>query len=74
MENPYNMIKENFENIVKEQSNLKNLPNSKLIEFMDDLSSDFEITKQNIINLTIYLDTVEELYNNTLKEYQTRTK
>ena len=68
------MIKENFENIVKEQSNLKNLPNSKLIEFMDDLSSDFEITKQNIINLTIYLDTVEELYNNTLKEYQTRTK
>lgn len=74
LENPYNMIKENFENIVKEQSNLKNLPNSKLIEFMDDLSSDFEITKQNIINLTIYLDTVEELYNNTLKEYQTRTK
>ena len=68
------MIKENFENIVKEQSNLKNLPNSKLIEFMDDLSSGFEITKQNIINLTIYLDTVEELYNNTLKEYQTRTK
>ena len=68
------MIKENFENIVKEQSNLKNLPNSKLIDFMEDLSSDFEITKQNIINLTIYLDTVEELYNNTLKEYQTRTK
>jgi len=74
LENPYNMIKENFEKIVKEQTNLKNLPNSKLIEFMDDLSSDFEITKQNIINLTIYLDKVEELYNNTLKEYQTRTK
>lgn len=68
------MIKENFENIVKEQPNLKNLPNSKLIEFMDDLSSDFETTKQNIINLTIYLDKVEELYNNTLKEYQTRTR
>ena len=74
LENPYNMIKENFENIVKEQTNLKNLPNSKLIEFMDDLSSDFETTKQNIINLTIYLDKVEELYNNTLKEYQTRTR
>ena len=74
LENPYNMIKENFENIVKEQPNLKNLPNSKLIEFMDDLSSDFETTKQNIINLTIYLDKVEELYNNTLKEYQTRTR
>jgi hypothetical protein len=39
---------------------------------MDKLSVEFEITKQNIINTTIYLDKLEELYNNTLKEYQTR--
>jgi hypothetical protein len=66
------MKKEEFENIVKEQSDLKNLPNSKLIEFMDKLSSDFDETKNNIIGLTVYLDKVEELYNSTLNEYQSR--
>ena len=73
-ENLCNMKKEEFENIIKEQSNLKNLPNQKLVEFMDLLSSDFEGTKQSIINSTLYLDKVEELYNNTLKVYQERTK
>jgi hypothetical protein len=68
------MKKEEFENIIKEQSNLKNLPNQKLVEFMDLLSSDFEGTKQNIIDSTLYLDKVEELYNNTLKVYQERKK
>lgn len=66
------MKKEEFENIIKEQSNLKNLPNQKLVEFMDLLSSDFESTKENIINSTRYLDKVEELYNHTLKVYQER--
>lgn len=66
------MNKEEFENIVKEQSDLKNLPNSKLIEFMDKLTSDFDETKNNIIALTIYLDKVEELYNKILNEYQSR--
>ena len=66
------MKKEEFENIIKEQSNLKNLPNQKLVEFMDLLSSDFESTKESIMNSTRYLDKVEELYNNTLKVYQER--
>jgi hypothetical protein len=39
---------------------------------MDLLSSDFEATKQTIINTTLYLDKIEELYNNTLKAYQER--
>ena len=68
------MRKEEIEIIIKEQSNLKNLPNQKLVEFMDLLSSDFEGTKQNIIDSTLYLDKVEELYNNTLKVYQERNK
>lgn len=67
-----NMDKENFENIVKEMEDLKNLPNNKLVSIMDELSSDFELTKNNIIGLTVYLDKVEELYNKTLKEYQSR--
>lgn len=74
LENQNNMRKEEFENIIKEQSNLKNLPNQKLVEFMDLLSLDFEGTKQNIIDSTLYLDKVEELYNNTLKVYQERNK
>lgn len=67
------MNKEEFENIVKELGDSKNLPNSKLIEIMDKLTNDFDLTKNSIISLTVYLDGVEELYNKTLKEYQSRT-
>ena len=73
-EKVFNMTTEEFENIIKEQGELKNLPNSRLIEMMDKLSTDFDSTKANIINLTMYLDSVEELYNKTLKEYEQRTK
>lgn len=66
------MKKEEFEKIVQELGDLKNLPNTKLIEIMDTLTTDFEITKNNIISLTVYLDSVEELYNKTLEEYQSR--
>jgi len=66
------MKKKEFENIVNLQSDLKEQPNSKLIEVMDILSTEFDLTKENIINLTIYLDKLEELYNNTLKEFQSR--
>ena len=68
----FNMRKEEFENIINEQPNLKNLPNTTLSSFMDLLSTDFEITKDNIIKQTIYLDKLEELYNNILKVYQER--
>ncbi len=68
-----NMVKEEFENIVKELGDLKNLPNTKLIEIMDKLTTDFDLTKNNIIGLTLYLDKVEELYNKSLEEYQSRT-
>jgi len=66
------MNKEEFENIINEQSNLRNLPNTTLSNFMDLLSQDFELTKDNIINQTIYLDKLEELYNNILKLYLER--
>jgi hypothetical protein len=68
------MTTEEFDIILKEQGELKNLPNSRLIEMMDKLSTDFDLTRTNIINLTMYLDSVEELYNKTLKEYEQRNK
>lgn len=66
------MKTEQFEEIIGEISNLKDLPNTKLVEYMDLLSSDFEITKEIIIKNTIYLDKVEEIYNRVLKVYQER--
>ena len=66
------MNKEEFENIIKLQSDLKDQPNSKLIEVMDKLTTEFDLTKDNIINSTLYLDKIEELYNNMLNEYQSR--
>lgn len=67
------MNKEEFENITKEMGDIKNIPNSKLIENMDKLTDDFEKTKNNIITLTLYLDKVEEMYNKILQEYQNRS-
>jgi hypothetical protein len=66
------MNKEEFENIIKLQSDLKDQPNSKLIEVMDKLTTEFDLTKDNIINSTFYLDKIEELYNKILNEYQSR--
>jgi phage terminase Nu1 subunit (DNA packaging protein) len=66
------MKKEDLENIIKEQKNLKNLPNTILVEYMDLLSTDFDFTKNNIIQQTYYLDKVEELYNNVLNVYEER--
>jgi hypothetical protein len=66
------MKDEKFDEIVKEITNLKDLPNTKLVEYLDLLSSDFEFTKDSIIKSTLYLDKVEELYNRVLKAYQER--
>ena len=66
------MTKLELENIVSQKSNLKNLPNTVLVNFLQKLSDEFEITKNEIIDKTHHLDKVEELYNNILKEYQLR--
>lgn len=66
------MTKEEFDIIKGQQTDLKNLPNTELIESMDKLSTDFETIKHSIIQQTIYLDEVELLYNNILKEFQSR--
>jgi hypothetical protein len=66
------MKDEKFKEILDSQSSLKDLPNTKLVEYLDLLSSDFDSTKESIIKSTLYLDSVEELYNRVLKVYQDR--
>ena len=66
------MKDEKFKEILDSQLSLKDLPNTKLVEYMDLLSSDFESTKDSIIKSTLYLDKVEELYDRVLKVYQDR--
>jgi hypothetical protein len=66
------MKDEKFKEILDNQISLKDLPNTKLVEYLDLLSSDFDSTKESIIKSTLYLDSVEELYNRVLKVYQDR--
>jgi hypothetical protein len=66
------MKDEKFKEILDSQSSLKDLPNTKLVEYLDLLSYDFDSTKESIIKSTLYLDSIEELYNRVLKVYQDR--
>jgi hypothetical protein len=66
------MTQEQLIKIIEEQKDLKNLPNSDLVQMMDLLSLEFEDVKKNLISMTFHLDKIEELYNNSLKEFQNR--
>ena len=67
------MKKEELDHIATSLNGLKDLPNSQLIEFMDKLTIEYENTKTYIINSTMHLDVVENLYNKILKEFEKRT-
>lgn len=47
-------------------------PNKDLVSVMEYINEEFEKTKQQIINMTYYLDNLEITYNKILKEYQKR--
>lgn len=68
------MEKQDYDKILQQISDLKNIPNNKLVDWMDKLNSEFEMKKSEIIKLTLELDNVELLYNSILKEYQNRNK
>lgn len=46
--------------------------NSELILAMDVIQSDFTTLKDNLIQMTYHLDTLEETYNKLLTEYNKR--
>lgn len=67
------MTNEQYQNIINDQKNLKDLPNNTLVSQMDLLTQEHERVKKIIIDTTLYMDQVEQLYNNLLKVYQERT-
>lgn len=54
-------------------NDLGNKPNKDLLEVMDLLYNEHENTKQLIIDLTRYLDQIEESYNKIEKEIEKRS-
>jgi hypothetical protein len=68
------MIKEEFEEIVGLYKDAKNRSNSELANAMNSLTKTHFDTKKTIIDLTYYLDNVEEMYNKILEEYNSRNK
>jgi hypothetical protein len=66
------MTQEELKVMIEVAKDVKNVPNNRLEQTMDQLAEEFESTKQNILGLSLYLDKVEELYNTILKEYQNR--
>lgn len=66
------MTKEELEKIILDQKQLIDLPNTDLVKQMDELTKEHEVVKEILIKNTIYLDKLEEMYNNILKVYQQR--
>ena len=66
------MTKEQVDKIISDQKNLNDLPNTELVNQMDLLTQEHERLKDIIVANTIYLDKLEEVYNNILKVYQQR--
>lgn len=68
------MRKEDIENILEEIRDLPNIPNNRLVSLMDKLSTEFDQTKNSLIDLSFHLDNVESLYYRILNEYEKRAK
>jgi hypothetical protein len=66
------MTQEEFKVFIEVAKDAKNVPNVRLEQTMDKLAQEFEVTKQSVLGLSVYLDKIEELYNTILKEYQNR--
>lgn len=68
------MNQQDIDIILEEVKDLQSVPNTKLVSLMDKLSTEFEETKNSLINLSYHLDNVESLYNKILNEYEKRGK
>jgi hypothetical protein len=60
---------EDYKKIISEYETRSN---KDLVIVMEHINEEFEKTKQQVINMTYYLDNLEITYNKILKEYQKR--
>ena len=67
----FNMDKDKLLEITKD---VKNKSNKDLFIVVNELYTEFEKTKQLIVDLTRHLDSVEELYNEVNLEIEKRIK
>ena len=63
---------ENVEKLKTVLTEYKSKSNSDLRFAMDEISKDFEDTKELVIKLTHHLDALEHNYNRLLEEYKSR--
>jgi len=63
---------ENVEKLKSVLTEYKSKSNSDLRFAMDEISKDFEDTKELVIKLTHHLDALEHNYNRLLEEYKSR--
>ena len=68
------MTNEEFIKIVEICKELKGKSNIDLTNAMNDLTKTFNDTKIKIIDLTHYLDNIEDMYHKILPEYNSRVK
>ncbi len=60
------------EKVSETLKDIKNSSNNDLKFALDFLNSDYDRTKEAIIQLTKHLDGIEIIYNKVLKEYENR--
>ena len=68
------MTKEEFLKIVELYKDITNKSNIEITDAMNNLTKTHFETKNTIIDLTYYLDSIEEMYNKIITEYNRRTK
>jgi len=62
----------NNKNLIEFYKEIKNKTNSEIIIVLDELTEEFNETKNIVINLTYKLDEIEEAYSKILEEYNSR--
>jgi predicted RND superfamily exporter protein len=68
------MTNEEFIKILDLYKDSKTKSNGELTKAMDILTQTYDEIKTKIIDLTHYLDNVENIYNKILSEYNSRVK
>jgi prefoldin subunit 5 len=65
-------MREESKKILEIIQDFKNKSNNDLVKAMDYIKKDFDLTKENVLNMTKHLDKLESTYSQLLKEHNKR--